>query len=34
MICKFRIYIYIYKKGKLIKCEFYEFNFWNFDAIE
>ena len=22
------------QKGKLIKCEFYEFNFWNFDAIE
>ena len=22
------------QKGKLIKREFYEFNFWNFDAIE
>ena len=32
MTCEFRIYIY--KRGKLIKCEFYEFNFWNFDAIE
>ena len=31
MICEFRK---IYKMGKLIKCELYEFNFWKFDAIE
>ena len=31
MICEFRK---IYKMGKLIKYEFYEFSFWNFDAIE
>ena len=24
----------IYKMGKLIKCEFYDLNFWKFDANE